>query len=255
MKDYRLIIIFLLTGVIAVSCASDREQQSGETINTTIQESVIFGDPVTDIDGNNYPTVIIGKQEWMAENLKTTTYSNGEPIDYPGDNNAAWRDNAGGAYAWYDNDPANGEYYGALYNWYAVINPNGLCPDGWRMPDHEDWLALTEYAGGQFGNKLKSRRQVGSPFGGEYDPMEHPRWETFSTNYGTDDFGFGALPGGNRHASGVFVTIGANALFWSSSEISEEAGYGWYIYHGYYGVDRGYGDKRTGFSVRCIQEN
>lgn len=255
MKDYRLIIIFLLTGVIAVSCASDREQQNGERASTAIRESVIHGEPVTDIDGNIYSTVIIGEQEWMAENLKTTSYNNGAPIDYPGDNNIAWRDNTGGAYAWYDNDPVNGETYGALYNWYAVINPNGLCPDGWRMPDHEDWLALTEFAGGQFGNKLKSRRQVDSPFGGEYDTMEHPRWETFSTNYGTDDFGFGALPGGNRHASGVFVTIGANALFWSSSEISEEAGHGWYIYHGYYGVDRGYGDKRTGFSVRCIRVN
>ena len=48
--------------------------------------------------------------------------------------------------------------------------------------------------------------------------------------------------------------MGAKALFWSSSEISEEAGFGWYIYHGYYSVDRGYGDKGAGFSVRCVRE-
>ncbi len=254
MKDHCFIIAFLLTGFIAVSCVSDREQQSGEAITSTNQETVVFGDPVTDIDGNIYRTVIIGEQEWMAENLKTTTYSNGETIYYPGDNNDAWHDNTIGAYAWYDNDPTNGDPYGALYNWYAVTNPNGLCPAGWRVPDHEDWLYLTGYVGEQMGNKLKSRQQVGSPFGGEYDTLEHPRWETFSTNYGTDEFGFGALPGGNRHASGTFVTKGANALFWSSSEISETAGYGWYIYHGYYGVDRGHGDKGAGFSVRCIRE-
>ena len=255
MKDHRLIIIFLITGLLPFSCASDREQQTGDATTDTHQQTITPGEPVTDVDGNTYRTVIIGKQEWMGENLKTTTYSNGEPIDHPGTENVAWRNNTKGAYAWYDSDPANGEIYGALYNWYAVTNPNGLCPDGWRVPDHEDWLVLTEYVGGQFGNKLKSRRQVGSPFGGEYDTIEHPRWETFSTNYGTDQFGFGALPGGNRHASGVFVTIGANALFWSSSEISEEAGYGWYMYHGYYGVDRGYGDKAAGFSVRCIRQH
>lgn len=223
-------------------------------MNNTDQESVRYGEPVSDVDGNTYRTVIIGEQVWMAENLKTTTYSNGEPIDYPGDDDDAWRNNTTGAYAWYDNDPAHGGPYGALYNWYAVINPGGLCPPGWRVPDHEDWQYLTEYVGEQMGNKLKSRRQVGSPYGGEYDTMEHPRWETFSANYGLDEFGFGALPAGNRHASGTFVTKGANALFWSSSEISETAGWGWYIYHGYYGVDRGHGDKGAGFSVRCIRE-
>ncbi|TVQ83186.1 MAG: hypothetical protein EA393_15765, partial [Bacteroidetes bacterium] len=252
MKNRYDFIVFLLTGFFVVSCASEREPQTGEARDFTIREALTFGDPVSDVDGNTYRTVIIGKQEWMAENLKTTTYSNGEPIDYPGNDDIAWRENRNGAYAWYDNDPSNAESYGALYNWYAVVNPHGLCPAGWRLPDHEDWLILTQYVGEQMGNKLKSRRQVGSPFGGEYDTMEHPRWETFSTNYGTDQFGFGALPAGNRHASGTFVTKGANALFWSSSEVSETAGYGWYIYHGYYGVDRGYGEKGAGFSVRCI---
>ncbi len=254
MKNHYYLIVLLLTGLFAVSCTSDSGQQSGDAGNNANQEAVVPGDPVSDVDGNIYRTVVIGEQEWMAENLKTTAYSNGEPIDYPGDNKAAWRENTSGAYAWYDNDPENGESYGALYNWYAVTNPYGLCPDGWRVPAHEDWLILTEYVGEQMGNKLKSRRQVGSPFGGEYDTMEHPRWETFSANYGTDEFGFGALPAGNRHASGTFVTKGANALFWSSSEISEAAGFGWYIYHGYYGVDRGHGDKGAGFSVRCIRE-
>ncbi len=248
-----MIFLLFFTLFLAASCVSDREQQSAEAMSSTNQRLVTLGDPVSDVDGNSYRTVIIGDQEWMAENLKTMTYSNGDAIDYPGDDDNAWRKNSSGAYSWYDNDPSNGEHYGALYNWYAVVNPKGLCPDGWRVPDHKDWLTLTEYVGDQMGNKLKSRRQVGSPFGGEYDTMEHPRWETFSVNYGTDDFGFGALPGGNRHASGTFVTKGANALFWSSSEISETAGHGWYIYHGYYGVDRGYGDKGAGFSVRCIR--
>ena len=254
MKNQFYFIVLLVAGLLTVSCASDRGQSSDEVIDAAKELAVIPGAPVTDVDGNTYRTVIIGNLEWMAENLKTTTYSTGEPIDFPGDNKAAWRENTSGAYAWYDNDESNGADYGALYNWYAVTHPDGLCPAGWRMPDDEDWLFLTGYVGEQMGNKLKSRRQVGSPFGGEYDTMEHPRWETFSVNYGTDQVGFGALPGGNRHASGTFVAKGANALFWSSAEVSEEAGFGWYMYHGYYGVDRGYGDKRAGFGVRCIRD-
>jgi len=254
MKNLHYLIVLLLTGLLSFSCASDRGKPSDEASGAATELTVTKGTPVTDVDGNTYHTVIIGKQEWMAVNLKTTKYRNGEPIDYPGGNLAAWRENNKGAYAWYDNDEFTAGIFGALYNWYAVNNPNGLCPAGWRMPDQDDWQYLTEYVGEQMGNKLKSRRQVGSPFGGEYDTMEHPRWETFSVNYGTDQFGFGALPGGNRHASGTFVTKGANALFWSSSEVTEEAGFGWYMYHGYYGVDRGYGVKRAGFSVRCIRE-
>ena len=254
MKHHSLLMLVLFISLLVVSCASDSGQTTDEAKDTTLAPGVTPGTPVTDRDGNTYRTVVIGNLEWMAENLKTTTYSSGESVDYPGDNMSAWSENTDGAYAWYDNDESNGALYGALYNWYAVTNPQGLCPAGWRMPDQEDWQYLTGLMGDQMGNKLKSRRQVGSPLGGEFDTQEHPRWETFSTNYGTDAFGFGALPAGNRHASGTFVTMGANALFWSSSEVSEEAGFGWYMYHGYYGVDRGYGDKGVGFSVRCVRD-
>ncbi len=254
MKKRNCFILSSLIGLMTVSCTPDRGQRTGETLEPAPETVAVAGAPVSDADGNVYTTVIIGELEWMAENLKTTTYSNGTPIAYPGEDMGAWSNNRTGAYAWYNNDVGSKEDYGALYNWYAVTSPGGLCPGGWRVADREDWLYLTGYVGDQMGNKLKSRRQVGSPFGGEYDTMEHPRWETFSVNYGTDEFGFGALPGGNRHGTGTFVTRGANALFWSSSEISEEAGYGWYMYHGYYGVDRGHGDKRAGFSVRCVRD-
>ena len=37
---------------------------------------------VTDIDGNVYNTVQIGNQVWTVENLRTTKYNDGAPIQY-----------------------------------------------------------------------------------------------------------------------------------------------------------------------------
>lgn len=85
---------------------------------------------VYDYDGNKYSAVIIGDQCWMRENLKTTHYRNGTAIVYPGSNNTVWETNNTGAYAWYNNDIGWKGIYGAIYNYYAVANSNGLCPAG-----------------------------------------------------------------------------------------------------------------------------
>ena len=100
---------------------------------------------VTDIEGNVYATVIVGEQEWMAENLRTTRYNNGAQIEFPGDDFAEWLNNTTGAYAWYNNDEATFKNtYGALYNFPAVNNGN-LCPAGWRVPSVDDWNTLVSY--------------------------------------------------------------------------------------------------------------
>ncbi len=147
----------------------------------------------------------------MKENLKTTTYNNGISIPNVTDANA-WYNLTSGAYVWYDNDISWKDKYGALYNWYATIDSNGLCPSGWRVPTNDEWTALTDFIGGTgaHGNELKSCRQVNSPSGGSCNTSEHPRWEddTSSGNYGTDDYGFSGLPGGGRYGSGYFGNIG-----------------------------------------------
>ena len=91
---------------------------------------------VTDIDGNVYETVQIGEQIWMAENLKVTHYNNGEDILSITTNGSS-----GGANA-YNNDPVNLDNYGMLYNWHAVNNSNGICPDGWHVPTDEEFMEL-----------------------------------------------------------------------------------------------------------------
>lgn len=112
---------------------------------------------VIDIDGNSYRTVIIGNQEWMAQNLRTTTYNDGTPI-YNAREFFDWEVCTTGAYVWYNNAISYKDTYGALYNWYAV-ETGRLCPDGWRVPSSEDWEELTDYLGGQApaAQKMKAR--------------------------------------------------------------------------------------------------
>ena len=120
---------------------------------------------VSDVDGNVYRTVIIGEQEWMAENLKTTTYDNGDPIPNIIESDE-WSALATGAWCYYDNDEAYDAVYAKLYNWYAVVDPRNLCPADWHVPSDDEWTALTDYLGGESeaGGKMKSNgtREAGT---------------------------------------------------------------------------------------------
>lgn len=192
----------------------------------------------------------------MKENLKTTTYQNGTAIPNVTDNNA-WSNLTSGAYAWSNNIISRKDKYGALYNWYAVIDPNGLCPMGWHVPTTDEWTELTDYIGGAnspHGNILKSCRQVNSPLGGSCSTSKHPRWDEHGTNYGTDDYGFSGLPGGFRYLSGTFYGLGPG-FWWSSTETLSDYAWSRYLYNGYGFIGVYYYDKRRGFSVRCLKDN
>jgi uncharacterized protein (TIGR02145 family) len=213
---------------------------------------------VSDFDGNVYNTVKMGDQCWMKEDLRTTTYRNGTSI--PNITSAStWSFFTTGAYVWYANDNSWKDEYGALYNWYAAIDLNGLCPTGWHVPTHIEWTALTNYIGGTsspHGNELTSCRQVNSPLGGACYTSEHPRWEDdgWSNTHGTDDYGFSGLPGGFRGSNGAFNDIGILGQWWTSTETSTfEA---WIRSlgknFGHVGVF-GQG-KNSGFSVRCLRD-
>lgn len=116
----------------------------------------------SDFDNNNYATVQIGTQIWMAENLKTTHYKNGTAIPNVTDN-AAWAALSTGAYCDYNNTPANITTYGRLYNWYAVNTGNMpcrlACTKRCRMDN------ITTYLGGESvaGGKLKATTLWNNP--------------------------------------------------------------------------------------------
>lgn len=88
----------------------------------------VQGNGVTDIDGNFYPSIILGTQEWMQQNLQVTKYRNGQAL-INAVTNSSWN-TTNGAYGIYGGSNVNNTNYGKLYNWYAVNDSRGLCPTG-----------------------------------------------------------------------------------------------------------------------------
>jgi uncharacterized protein (TIGR02145 family) len=220
---------------------------------------------VTDINGNTYGTVFIGSQEWMAENLRATTYADGVQIEYPGADNALWVANTTGAYAWYNNEQSNKDLYGAVYNWHAV-STNRLCPSGWRVPRTNDWLQLIEYmrveyslsnesgALGGVGNRLKLCRQLRSPLGAGCATTAHPRWHNHDRHYGFDDFGFAALPVGNRNSEGGYISnAGFYGHWWTASGNGPDHAFGYYITYDNGALFQASSAKVNGYAVRCVR--
>lgn len=224
-----------------------------------------FQTTLTDIDGNIYNIVPIGTQCWMKENLKTTKYRNGTSITYPGSNNSSWTSNYTGAYAWYNNDIANKNTYGALYNWWAVNNSSKLCPSGWHVPSDIELSQLVEYVvalgfpnntsnQNGAGNALKSCKQVNSPLGIGCNTSVHPRWNANNYNYGFDVFFFSGLPGAKRSTNGLFYEWTTAGHWWLSTQSNVPNADHFGLEYNSSKVTIDIYDKENGFSVRCIKD-
>ena len=187
----------------------------------------------------SYSSVTIGSQVWMVENLDVCTYRNGDPIPQVTDLNE-WKNTTSGAWCYYNNDPATGEIYGKLYNWYAINDPRGIAPTGWHIPSDEEWTNLTDFLGGSgvAGGKMKE------------SGLSH--WNNPNSG-ATNLSGFTALPGGFRGISGSFTNISLHSYFWSSTKKNNDA---WNrdLSYGDAGVVRDLKDLFIGHSVRCIKD-
>jgi len=185
-----------------------------------------IGTTITDIDGNEYKTVMIGTQVWMAENLRTTRFNDGNDIPLV-TNNVDWYYLSTPGFCWYNNDESTYKStYGALYNGYA----KNICPPGWHQPNSSDWEILCDYLGGDSiaGGKLK---QTGTEF-----------WN--SPNSGaTNETGFTALPGGYRSNSGVFYYAQYGGIWYPGYSMSNNDTKIRSFNYGY----------NNGLSVRCVR--
>ena len=136
--------------------------------------------------GRTYKTVTIGTQTWMAENL-----------NYEVD--GSWC---------YDDEPANCEVAGRLYNWFAAFGPYGengkdVCPDGWHLPTKDDWTLLFNQVSE---NGTYAARDLKTTTG----------WGSYN---GNDTEGFSALPAGVRFGEKNYQHVGLRAYFWTATYV------------------------------------
>jgi uncharacterized protein (TIGR02145 family) len=230
---------------------------------------------VSDIDGNNYATITIGNQVWMAENLRTSKYNNGVvitnipsqyssstlPVIPPGSSTPiyyittvyhSWYNTRNGVWTNYNNANTSNEW-GKLYNGYS-IKDNNICPNGWNVPTTQDWNNLINYLGGIDSANIKMR-SVGTTY-----------WN--SPNNGTNKSGFSAIANGNvtsnkmSYSQGFGSTPPASASFsgqnvwanwWANTEINDSTYNILVISNNEKGITSS--AKRNGLSIRCVQSN
>jgi uncharacterized protein (TIGR02145 family) len=198
-----------------------------------------------DIDGNIYRTIKIGKQIWMAENLRVTTLIDGKPIPLVADG-PDWYKLKTAAYCWYNSDSTSfAEPYGALYN-YHTINTGKLCPPGWRVPTQQDFQSLISIIDP---DANFARHEASTTAGGMLKATGTDTWAEPNTA-ATNESGFSALPGGCRSWNGNFSMAGAFGYYGSSTNnasLSLRSATGSAFMRS--GVS-GY----VGISVRCMKE-
>jgi|WetSurSiteA1Bulk_404760.scaffolds.fasta_scaffold52484_1 uncharacterized protein (TIGR02145 family) len=223
------LILFVLGSFLFYSCKKD-EDSSGT---------------VTDSDGNIYTTITIDTLVWMVENLKTTKYSDGTSIPLVTDNDE-WKALTTPGYCWYNNDIANKNTYGALYNFHVVApylnGDKNICPTGWYVPDFYEWYTLIN----KFGQNA---------VGGILKEVGTTHWT--SPNEGaTNESGFTALPGGSRSGyEGTFYGIGISCSWWASggNTYYEDSWYFGVSYNATY-MNMNNITWKSGCYIRCVKK-
>ncbi len=214
---------------------------------------------VKDIEGNEYNTIKIGEQCWMAENLRTTKYSNGTTIEDVTSTSIET------AYRCAPNDDMNNvATYGYLYNWVAVMNGasssnanpsgvQGICPVGWHVPSDAEWTQLETYVMGQADyqcyNNTYIAKALASTTGWNTNGTTCAVGNTPNDNNAT---GFSAFPAGGYY-SNRYANFGNSASLWSATEYNDSDAYRHRLDYDNASVYRNYQGKSDGFSVRCVR--
>ncbi len=193
---------------LAGECAS-----GGSVVGTATTQEIVL-----DAQYNIYPTVIIGTQTWMKENLRTTksgfntnpTNSETPAIAYPADNES------------------NVTAYGLLYNYYAAIT-EGLCPAGWRMPTNDDFETLIQNVNNCSGSNSGAKALA-----------DGTQWWKSSSNEcapgngdaSNNSSGFSARPAGsfNQNDQVPYYPLAYTVWYWAKSNNSTYW-YHWSIQH------------------------
>lgn len=230
--------------VLFPNCGKEDNNEPSNPTNgktTAIFNSGLEYGSVTDQDGNTYKTIRIGTQTWMAENLRTTRYRNGDPIPFNKDT-VIWENLTSGVYCNSANDTSMVMIatYGRLYNWYAVSDSRNIAPPGWHVATSNEFSVLIDYLGGSdvAGGKLK---EAGTS-----------HWELSID--ASNESGFTALPGGYRHSNGFYYPFGLYGFWWSASEVNSNEAFEWSLVYNGGAVYSCQNPKGFGCTVRCVKD-
>lgn len=228
-------------------------QPSETPQESCVQDGVLNGNIIygliSDADGNAYSTVTIGNREWMAENLRSSHYANGDIISMLEDN-ALWSNTNEGAACWYLNDSSSYSCpQGKLYNWFAVSDPRNVCPSNWHVPTDTELSELINYldanaAGGANANNA----------GGKMKSIFPAYWS--EPNIGaTNESGLSVIGAGYRSSvDGSYSGGGFYTYLWSSTQDASYSAWEQYISNNDASSFRGSAGKKEGFSVRCVRD-
>lgn len=186
-------------------------------------------------------------QEWMSENLNVNEYCNGDKI-IESKSVMDWVElNSKGIGAWtyYEYDSSHEKKHRKLYNWFAVNDPRGLAPEGWRIPSDEDWKLLES----NLGMDKKIIEDTGYR-GKEGDLLKNKN--SWNINH-KDEFGFNAHPSGGIHHNGNFDFFDIGVGWWSSSEYNNLEAWRRNISVIDAKINRRVANKGCGFYVRCLK--
>lgn len=195
---------------------------------------------------HTYKSVIIGTQEWMAEDLKNNSFCNDEPIPEVKEV-SQWSTLKSAGWSYINNDKMSNGSLGKLYNWYAVSDERNICPCGWHIPSWDDLMELQDFLGGEekAGGAMKATGTIQSGDGLWYEP------NTGATN----STGFSAIPNGARYSDGQFAFNSYGAGWWTSNgDILNPDPSTWGFTHNSEKVFLGNAGKKNGFAVRCIRD-
>lgn len=177
------------------------------------------------IKSNN--DIQIGDQLWMKGNLNVDTFNNGDPISEV-KTPEEW-EKAGiekkPAWCYYGNSKNNGDRYGKLYNYWAVVDPRGLSPAGYHIPDDTEWIKLASFLGGRDHAGLTLK-----------------------------DDSFQATIGGYRSGDGSFYGQEINGYLWSSSVIFRDVVSNVSLAKSNSVFFLNYSRMQEGLTVRCIRD-
>jgi uncharacterized protein (TIGR02145 family) len=172
-------------------------------------------------DGKKYKSVKIGDQTWMSQNL-----------DYGGED--------GDIGVCQGNDPKNCQKYGRLYKWEDAMV---ACPDGWHLPEYDEWQTLANSAGGGIaGQKLKAKSGW-EKWDCEWTEVDDRGRAAKRSKCNSDNYGFSALPSSSDGQSG---------FWWTASENYSGATAIVMLYNSEDMRRNSYGKSQT-LSVRCLK--